>query len=324
MAGDVGSKLPDESGSGPADASELESIASQAAYETFLTAVKAIEPGRIEECCADIALAYQNVVRGVESVLGSGAVIVGQLPGVNVVELSMLPRLVQGLAFAAEQVHRQLPVASFGSLYERAQHLRRMLRKAAEALAEAQLLPASDVDEVRLHGRQEPLEDCLGLVALLRRNEAQIAGRSPVTAADLAEAEQVANKLRTMLGEEDSSTGAPAWLKVVEMRDRFWTLLLQRHEVLWRCGAWLYGRRVEEHVPPLPVRQGMVRSPRPDSRVMAEPRRAKGTPALAPARTSPPASAPARDTTRHLRDLQSEMERKTRFFVRMGIIPSQR
>ncbi|MDC0713577.1 hypothetical protein POL68_34245 [Stigmatella sp. ncwal1] len=330
MAEVVGSRLPDESGNGLADAAELESIASQAAYETFLSAVKAVDPGALEECCADVVLAYHNVVRGVEGVLGSGAVIVGRLPNVNVVELSMLPQLVQGLAFAALQVHRQLQAASFGALYARVQHLRRKLRKAAEALAEANLLTDSDADEVRLHGHQDVLEDCSGLVALLRRNEARIVGRSPVTASDVAEAEQVTGKLRVMLGqsEEAPDGGAHVLIKAVEMRDRFWTLLNQRHDVLWRCGTWLYGRGVDERVPPLPVRQAMVRKSQPGTaerelpRAGPEPRRSMGPPSLAPARASPPASVP--DTTRHLRDLQGEVERKTRFFVRMGIIPSQR
>jgi hypothetical protein len=40
------------------------------------------------------------------------------------------------------------------------------------------------------------------------------------------------------------------------LRDRFWTLLLQRHEMLWRCGAWVHGSKVDEHVPPLQAGRG--------------------------------------------------------------------
>src|SRR5688572_4761916 len=112
---------------------ELESIGSQMAYDAFLTSVRAIEPGAIEECCADVMLTYHTVMRGVESVVGSGAVVIGKLPNVNVEELSMLPRLAQGLAFAALQVHRELRTSSFGTLLDRAQNLRRKLRKTAEA-----------------------------------------------------------------------------------------------------------------------------------------------------------------------------------------------
>jgi hypothetical protein len=313
-----------------ADAVELESIGSQAAYDAFLADAKAIEPGFIEECCADIELTYRSVVRAVENVLGSGAVVVGRLPSVNVVELSMLPRLAQGLAFAALLVEREVEAASFGKMFERAQQLRRKLRKAADALAEARLLPDADVDEVWLRAKQDVLDDCQSLVALFRRNEARIAGRSPVVASELVEAEQLAGKLRVMLGQQGVESGgaAPSSLvKAVEIRDRFWTLLQQRYDVLWRCGAWLYGRSVDERVPPLPVRPaliGKVRSvpvERQTPRPVPEQRRSSPPPPMS-ASTSPSSSVPVvRDSARHLNDLQRDMERKARFLVRIGVVP---
>ncbi len=331
MAEEAGSGSPEAQENVSEDVSELESISSQTAYESYFAAAAAIEPSLIEECCADIVLAYSNVTRGVESVVGSGAVVVGKLPNVDVVELSMLPRLVQGLAFAALQVQRELRSAPFGMLFERAQQVRRKLRKAAEALAEANLLPDTDIDEVRLSGQQAVLEDCLDLAALFRRNETRISGRSPVVASDVHEAEQLVAKLRVMLGQQADAGdgGAPSLLKVIEIRDRFWTLLSQRHDVLWRCGVWLYGRAVDERVPPLPARQSVVRKPRgaPVEREAPRPvehRRSLSPPAILPARVSPSVSMAPRDTTRHLKDLQRELERKTRFFIKMGIIPPQR
>jgi hypothetical protein len=314
---------------GQAELSELDGVASQAAYESYLAAAKAVDPATLEECCADLVLTYQTVTRGVESVLGAGAVVVGKLPNVNVVELSMLPRLVQAVAYAALQVQRELKSNSFGLLFERAQEVRRKLRKTADALAEAGLLPDTDADEVRLQGQQDVLEDCMALVALFRRNEARIAGRSPVTPSDVTEAEQIVGKLRLMLGQpgEAGGEGQPPLLRSIEMRDRLWTLLSQRYDVLWRCGAWLYGRVVDERVPPLPVRQAMVRKlyksatvERELPRRASEPRRTLGPPAIAPARVSPPAMS-SRDSTRHLADLQRELERKTRFLVKIGVIP---
>jgi hypothetical protein len=310
------------------DAAELESLGSQMAYEAFLAAAKALEPNVLEECCIDIVLACQAVKVGVESVVGSAAVVVGKLPNVNVEELSMLPRLAQGLAYAALQVRRELQSTSFGVLFERAQLLRRKLRKAAEALAEANLFPAADIDEVRLNPQREVLEDCLGLAALFRRNESAIAGRSPVASSDVREAELLVEKLRVMLGQaQDPSDGtAPSLIKVIEMRDRFWTLLKQRYDVLWRCGAWLYGRAVDDRVPPLPSRVALVRKPRKAPvereapRTAPEPRRSMNPPAIIPTRVSQPANPP-RETGRHLADLQREMERKTRFLVRMGVLP---
>ena len=329
MAND-GSGALELSGDAAVDAAELEGIGSQMAYESFLAAARALEPGLIEECTVDIVLTYQAVTMGVESVLGSGAVVVGKLPNVNVEELSMLPRLAQGLAFAALQVQRELRATSFGMMFERARHLRRKLRMAAGALAEARLLPDADIDEVLLREQREVLEDCLRLAALFRRNEVMISGRSPVVASDVREVEQVVEKLRVMLGQQkDPSDGAaPSLVKVIEMRDRFWTLLKQRYDVLWRCGAWLHGQAVDDRVPPLPSRQAMVRKPRKApadreaTRAATEQRRSMNPPAIIPTRVSSPASVPAREPGRHLSDLQRELERKTRFLIRMGVLPS--
>lgn len=341
MAEDVGSRS-ETAENASAEAAELESISSQTAYDAFIVAAKAIEPGFVEECCADVVLTYHTVIRGVENVLGRGAVVVGRLPNVDVVELSVLPRLAQGLAFAALQVNRELEAVSFGSLFERVQHLRRKLRKAADALAEARLLSDADVNEVWLHGQQDVLDDCLALVALLKRNEARIAGRSPVVASELLEAEQAAEKLRVMLGrqEEVGDGGAPSFVKSIEVRDRFWTLLNQRYDVLWRCGAWLYGRAVDDRVPPLPVRRALVRKAQgaPVGRDAPQPvperQRMVSPPPFAPAPVRPPppvaapssssSSVPAPDTSRHLHELQRDLERKARFLVRIGVISPQR
>ncbi|MET0404933.1 MAG: hypothetical protein ABW123_21130 [Cystobacter sp.] len=310
----------------------LEGISSQSAYEAFLSAARALEPGFIEECCADIVLAHRGVSHAVEQVLGSGAASVGGLPDVNVVELSLLPRLVQGLAFAALRVEREREASSFGALFERVQQVRRRLRKAADAFAESQLLPDVDIDEVWLHERQDVLEDCQSLVALFRRNAERLVGRSPVTPDEIDAAEQLLGQLRMVLGQPgDPKQGESALIRAIETRDRFWTLLNQRYDVLWRCGAWLHGRAVSERVPPLPGRLARVQPHEAQDgaalRVQVAPLRVPAT-ALVPTRgggPSPMASRPPeRSSSRHLDELQREMDRKTRFLVRIGALPSAR
>jgi hypothetical protein len=157
-----------EAGTDPEQAVRLESLASREAYEEFLSAARAVDAAALQECSADIPLAYDGVKRGVEDVLGHEAEL-AQLPDVEVEELRSLPRLVQSLAYAVVQ----------------RQHSLRTGGRAADG-----------------------------------------------TPLPLAEA--------------------------TELRDRFWTLLLQRHEALWRCGAWIHGHKVDEHVPPLQAGRGWV------------------------------------------------------------------
>src|SRR5262245_28823962 len=192
MSGDDGLKAVEAPAPRTVEAAELEVISSQTSYDAFAAAARAVAQDALQECCADIVLAYETVTRGVENVLGSAVVIVGKLPSVNVEELSALPRIAQGLAFAALQVHRELEATPHGALFERALQLRRKLGKAADALAEAGLLPAAEVEEARLHARLDVADECAALATLFQKHAKQADGRSPVSAADLREAEHVA------------------------------------------------------------------------------------------------------------------------------------
>ncbi|HEX8700518.1 MAG TPA: hypothetical protein VF815_16835 [Myxococcaceae bacterium] len=297
-------------GLGGEDAAELEALSSRSAYDTFLALAQAVEPRAVEECRADIALAYYNVRQGVDSVLGQESAVSG-LPNVRLEELHALPQLAQGLAFAALQVHKDLRAADFGPLFEQALHSRRKLLKAAEALAVAELLAESDVEALLSSGRHDVIEDCVSLAALLKRNAARIAGRSPVTSEEVTEAEQLASRLRGMLSPQGSGPGsgpAPA-LVAAALRDRFWTLLNQRHEVLWRCGAWLFGRAVDDHVPPLQARHVRARK-------APEPRSERGA---ARAAVSALPSGEARSlSSQDVARAGGPDPRKVRFMIRVG------
>ncbi|HEY8207016.1 MAG TPA: hypothetical protein VIG99_06035 [Myxococcaceae bacterium] len=320
MAGDNVSEAIEASDPRSVEAAELEVISSQASYDAFAAAARAIPADAVQECCADIVLAYENATRGVENVLGSALVVVNKLPGVNVEELSALPRIAQGLAFAALQVHKEVRAAPFGTLFERAQQLRRKLGKAADALAESSLLPVADVEDVRLHAHLDAVDECEALTALFQRHFKQIDGRSPVNATDLKEVEHVVQKLRAALGQpgEAKAEGGPALVQATEMRDRFWALLNVRHDLLWRCGAWLYGRAVDERVPPLPVRHTGLRHPRASVAEREAPR------ALARQRALSAAGSPARAASstgaaaRSLANQMGELWRKTKFLIRIG------
>jgi hypothetical protein len=294
------------------DVAELEALSSKKAYEKFLPAAKAVRDEVLEECRVDVALVYHAAKQGVESVLAQEATL-AKLPQVSVEDLRSLPQLAQGLAFAVLQLHRHLEAASFGPLFSRAQRLRRKLFKAADALAEAELLAAADAQALPGLDRGDVLGDCLALAALLRRNEAQAAGRSPVTAADLDEAEQTAARLKELLASGGDRQALPSLVEATQLRDRLWTLLRLRHDVLWRCGAWLYGREVEERVPPLHARL----SRRPG---VATAPRAQAVPApaqLALARPQP--AAPPREKPNPMRSLHQKI--RSLVSVRVGRTP---
>lgn len=246
---------------GGASDAALEEISSQSAYRRFLPAAQAIDARDMEECRADVGIAYHNAKRGHDNVLALEARVEEELPKVSIPELRSIAQLAQAVVFAALQVNRDIRSdGTFGELYERALRVRRKLLKAADSLAESVLIPQGEVDAIKEgKGKRDAVNDCVSLAALFRKYEAAIAGKSPVTKADVVEADAVGSRLQTLLKPKGTKRdrSAPVGVQAsAEIRDRLWTLLLRRWDQLWRAGAVLFGRdEVDEKVPPLRSRE---------------------------------------------------------------------
>jgi hypothetical protein len=234
-------------------------IGSQAAYDLFLPEAQKLPADKLSEYRADPQLAYQNVKRGVSNVLAELARIEHELPLADVEAVRTLPQVTQGLLFSALQVNRDVgSPGTIEGLLDRAHPVRRKLLKSAEALVESKEIPEADLAPIRPgRGKVDTANDCVALAALFRKHAKKVAGKTAITLADIAEADEVGSKLQTLLrtkGTPADNRPAPALATAVETRNRFWTLVDQRHEHMWRIGAWLWGHAVDEHVPPLQSR----------------------------------------------------------------------
>ena len=234
-------------------------IGSQAAYDLFLPEAQKLPADKLSEYRADPQLAYQNVKRGVSNVLAELTRIKHELPLADIEAVRTLPQVTQGLIFSALQVNRDVgSPGTIEGLLDRAHPVRRKLLKSAEALVESKEIPEADLAPIRPgRGKVDTANDCVALAALFRKHAKKIAGKTAITAADIAEADEVGSKLQTLLrtkGTPADNRPAPALATAVETRNRFWTLVDQRHELMWRIGAWLWGHAVDEHVPPLQSR----------------------------------------------------------------------
>jgi hypothetical protein len=163
------------------------------------------------------------------------------------------------LLFSALQVNRDAgSPGTIEALLGKAHPIRRKLLKGAEALVESGVIPDADLVPIRPgRGKVDTANDCVALAAVFRKHEKQITGKTAITAADIAEADEVGSKLQTLLkpkGTPADNRLEPALATAVETRNRFWTVVEQRHEQMWRIGAWLWGHAVDEHVPPLQSR----------------------------------------------------------------------
>jgi hypothetical protein len=232
------------------------------AFNKFLAEAQALPAGSILPFRADPALVVQIVRDAVRAVLSRGTRIREELPSVQPSDFADVLELAQALASGAIkllEVKRDPDSdASASELLTRAYAVRKKLLARAMAVAEAGLVPVADVRAIQAaQGRADAGNDCAALASLFERHAAELGARSGVTPEDIQAARTIGSKLQARLKpQQPGRPGAPApeVAAAVEARDRLWTLLNQRYELVWRVGAWLFGRAVDQHVRALPSR----------------------------------------------------------------------
>lgn len=236
---------------------------SQADYETFLPAARALSAAEVAPMRADLTLALQNVQVGAAAVLAEKSRLAA-LPETDATSLASLPRLALATIFANTQIDRSAPPTDLPKLLARGRELRGLLLKNADGLAAAGLLPMAAVDQIRAgRGQLDAARDCVELAALFTKRGAALRGKHPITAAQIKETADVGTELLQLL-KPGRARRAPAGASLAtDIRDRLWTMLVRRHEALWRAGAYLFGRdAVDTKVPSLQASRG-GRSKRP-------------------------------------------------------------
>ncbi len=220
------------------------------AFQRFLPQTSQVR--RVRPLREDPAIFAKNVARGVEAVLRHEIEIRRELPGVDVKALRELPHLARAVAFAAKTLEASSPRKNdLRPLLKRARELRELLLSSASSLVAAELLPAAAVAKIRSGlGVADSATDCLKLAALFREHAVDVKGKSPVSRAVLDEAEKVGNEILAGLAAA-RTTRSNGTSVTPAMRDKLWSLLIDRHDTLWRVGAYFYGRDVDRHVPSL-------------------------------------------------------------------------
>jgi len=249
----------DSKASAPPAEEVPEVVGSQQDYERFVPVAQALDQRGLKAFRGDDSLAYHNVAEGVEAVLAREAQVREALPKVDVEELRALPNLALAVVFAASRVDRgAVPVSERNAKLARARELRDLMLSSAIALAKAGVLPLHAVQKIQKgKGPIDAAQDCVDLAALFIAHAAAVRGKTAVTATQIREASALGTDLLTILKPKAArrTSKAPAEVvSAVEIRDRLWTLLTERHDVLRRVGMWLWGEDVSDHVPLLQSR----------------------------------------------------------------------
>ncbi len=228
------------------------------AYEHFLTVAR-YEPEAVVPFRADAHLVQHNALVGLEAVLQQTARVEAELPTVKMQDILDIRPLTHAVVHAAARVNRTPEASQLSDLLPRAYGLRRKMMLSLRALSEAGLIPEREVKLIEKgKGKVDAAGDLPQAAALFRRHAATIRGKHPVSEEELKEADRVGAQLLELLRPGGARTGTPASQEVeasVDARDRLWTLLEERHDLMWRVGAWLFGNEVERKVPPLQSRK---------------------------------------------------------------------
>jgi hypothetical protein len=245
----------------------------EAAYARFLGRAMALPPAAVVPFKSDTTLIFQNVQEGQSHVLAERARL-AKLPETDVTAIEQLGILCQALTFAAVAADHPVPSGAVLTQIARANALVRLLLKGADALGEAGVIPAAEVEPLH-HGRGSfaVAEHLISLVQLFKSHAAAIAGKTAVTQEQLDEANALGTELLQVLKTRAAPHAAGAQDPAV-IRDRFFTLVTQGYDSLWRAGAYLFGKDgVAAKVPALQAHRAPTAHARPGTK--------PGTPAAA-------------------------------------------
>jgi hypothetical protein len=251
-------------------------------YQRFLPMAQKLTTEQVRRMKLPVGLVLLNAARGTAALMERRAE-VAAMPGISIDQIDALPEMGQALQYAVGRVERFMPITG---------EIRAMLatagKRRADLLAKADVLvidgivPASTVAGIRKgRGPTDVAGDCIALAALYHEHAGALTGHVTVSAADIQAASDIGAKLLAALRPDTARRTPDKDLTAAfDVRDRLWTVFEQTWEQnIWRPGAWLYGRDVEQHVPPLGAR--MHRRP------------AKPAPVVGPvAPTVTPAAAP--------------------------------
>lgn len=209
----------------------------------------------------DVHVLFANVQQGLSDVLPHKSRLLAELPRLDLAAIETLQTLAEALLWAHDDVTRQTQSAKQAeqdNLVAELNRLREMLLLQAEVFVLCGLLPESEVSAIRAgRGLTDTANDGIRLAQLFISFDEPLADKHPITPQQIARALELGQKL---LQVADTLKPREELQLAVDLRDRFFTLLLLRHGELRKAGFYLFGEEAETRVPPLGARAKKAQS----------------------------------------------------------------
>jgi len=232
-------------------------------------------------CRANFNWVFKNVRVGVASITNPEArARIEKLPGVQYHQLTELWELAEATAHAASRLE-VLGTGAEKTALQAGVAAKRQLLGQISSCVDFGLIPKAQLLALRCgKGSFATAKSIIEAVALLQQLWPQLGGKLLINEEYLQSALETAAFLRATASKGTAVT--PQRAKAIDDRDRLWTLLVNRHDLLRRVAMWVWGEaNLDAKVPPLLAHAKMPRKAivAPDATVAANP-------------TSGPAAAP--------------------------------
>lgn len=251
----------------------FETLDSEAAFKHFTVLVASIPEDKLDRFNADPEIARVNARRGTDAIRPFLDQLKLSLPLLPQHELLEIPALALALGFAADRIFVKASPQEIRARQASLRPARRLALLQLEILAELGLVPADQVRHIREgKGGVDEAQDGVAIVALFREHAQRLAGRHPFDETYLLKLAEDGNWLIAQLLPNGATPAKTERNPAALLRDRLWTELNRRYDLVYKAGVEIWGRRkVDEHIPPLLSRQGTPHAETAKQAATAEP-----------------------------------------------------
>jgi hypothetical protein len=244
------------------------SLTSEQAVAKFAPLAQKLSAKEVLPCRLDVALALHNIQQGVASIEPHAARLRKEMSGLPLADVLALPDLALALLFTDEQVTEPTGKAQYKTDLSRLYELRLPMLLIAEGLAQLGIIPAKLVQEIRSgKGALDAAHDGVSLGKLYQSHATTLAGKHPFSSQQLDEIITLGERLtRQVTPEHARATGSRKPLSPSrDLRNRLYTLLVERHQDLRKAGYYLFGSSIDTYVPVLQARRPAAKPKKPAS-----------------------------------------------------------
>jgi hypothetical protein len=209
------------------------------AYQSLLAEIRAFPTSELIPINLDIPTAVTTALGALSEIRALRPRVVAEVPQLDIVRFDKLEAYTLAVGHAhALYMAASAPAESLDQIAEAATTLREVLFSDASALAARNLLDGQRLKELKgPHGFRNLAFDLFALAAMMRDNWAAISGKTAIELTELDQAETLADRILTTVGQREQGPAVVA--ASAEIRQRAFSLFVSAYDHARRAVSFL-------------------------------------------------------------------------------------